>query len=274
MELVADAENHVFLQVCQVEFAVNLAIHALAGLAPDGDDGGVGLLHFVGHAAVGNLNLVQFWLSLVQEPHHGVLVGLQLGLGIFYVVLVNLGEEWGSAHTHVLQSLHHVDHVGHVDGPRAKSAREEIVAVHAEKSHGLQVADGQCPRVLQQHHAFGSALAGDGSMGFQVGLVGVFVATEAWRLHDVLQHVAHITVYVFHVQPAGFHRLDDVLHLGGIAGHHQVVAGTDLLLHGQRLALADPVGHDDAVEAPLPAQNVGQHVLVALRIDTINNIVG
>ena len=92
-------------------------------------------------------------------------------------------------------------------------------------------------------------------------------------LFDVCQHVAHVAVHILDVQPPGLHRLHNVFDLGGIARHHQVVAGADLLLGRQLFALAYPVGHHNALESPLVAQDGGQQVFVALGIDTINDII-
>ena len=51
-ELTAHAEYHVLLDLRQVELAINLAVHTLTSLTADGYNGCIGLLDFVGHAAV------------------------------------------------------------------------------------------------------------------------------------------------------------------------------------------------------------------------------
>ena len=112
-------------------------------LAADGDDGGIGLLQFVGHTAFRNLYLVELGLALVEEPHHGILVGLELGLGIAHVVLVNLRQQGRGGNTDVLQSLYHVDHVRNVDTAGTQAARHEVVAVDTKQGHCLEVANGQ-----------------------------------------------------------------------------------------------------------------------------------
>ena len=111
-------------------------------------------------------------------------------------------------------------------------------------------------------------------MGFHVGLAGVFIALEARRLDDVLQHVAHVAVYIFYVEAPGLDGLDNIFHLCRIAGHQQVVAGGYLALRWQAVALAYPVGHDDAAETPVLTQHAGQQVFVALGKLTINKVVG
>ena len=110
-------------------------------------------------------------------------------------------------------------------------------------------------------------------MGLEVGLVGELIALEAWCLDDVLQHVAHVAVYVLDVYPSLLHRLHDVLGLCGIARHHQVVAGSHLLFGRQLGALAYPVGHHDTLVAPFVAQHGGQQVFVALGIDPVDEVV-
>ena len=110
-------------------------------------------------------------------------------------------------------------------------------------------------------------------MRLQVRLVGELVALEAWRLDDVCQHVAHVAVYILDVQTTSLYCLHDVLSLGRIARHHQVVAGCNLLLGGQLVALANPVGHHDTLVAPLVAQDGGQQVLVALGVDTVDDVI-
>ena len=108
------------------------------------------------YAAFGDVDLVELWLAGVEEPHDGVLVGLQLGTGIFHVVLVDLCQLWGSVDADILQTGYHIDTVGHVDSARAETTGEEIVGVDAEEGDSLEVADGKYTCVLQQHHAFGA----------------------------------------------------------------------------------------------------------------------
>ena len=143
MELVADAEYHVLLQLAQVELTVYFAVHALTSLTADGDDGGICLLQFMGHTALRDFYFVELGLALVEEPHHGILVGLELGLGIAHVVLVNLRQQGSGGNTDVLQSLYHVDHVRNVDTAGTQAARHEVVAVDTKQGHCLEVANGQ-----------------------------------------------------------------------------------------------------------------------------------
>ena len=161
MELVADTEDHVLLLTRQVELAVNLTVHTLACLTTDSDDSGIGLSDLMLHATLRDFYLVELGLTLVEEPHHRVLVGLQLRLGILDVVLVYLGQQGCRRNTDILQTLHHIYHVGHIDATRAQTSREEVVAVDTEQSHRLQVTDRQHTSVLQQYHTLGRRLTSD-----------------------------------------------------------------------------------------------------------------
>ena len=139
----------------QVELAVNLAVNALTSLTTDGDNRSISLLQFVGHATLRDFYLVKLGLSLIEEPHHRVLVGLQLHLRILHVVLVYLCQQRRGLHTNILQTLHHIDNIRHVDTTRTQTTREEVIAIDAKQRHRLQIADGQYAIVFQQHHTLG-----------------------------------------------------------------------------------------------------------------------
>ena len=141
-EDVAHAKDHLLLVVCEVELAFYLPVHPLAGLPTYGDDGRIGQFGFGGGATLGYFYLIKLGLSLIEKPHHGILVGLEFGFGILYVVLVNLGELRCGAHSDILEPCHHIHHVGHVDTSRAQTTRKEVVAVHSEEGHGLEMAYG------------------------------------------------------------------------------------------------------------------------------------
>ena len=111
-------------------------------------------------------------------------------------------------------------------------------------------------------------------MGLEVGLVGELVTLEAWCADDVFEHIAHIAVHILDVNAPGFHVVDDFLRLCGISRHHQVVARSHFLCHGQVFALTYPVGHHDALKAPLIAQNGGEQILTALCVSAVNLVVG
>ena len=110
-------------------------------------------------------------------------------------------------------------------------------------------------------------------MSLQIGLVREFITLEAWGLDDILQHATHIAVDVLDIQTTSLHSTDNILSLGGIARHHQVVACADFLLGGQLRTLAYPVGHHNAFKAPLITKDGTEHILITLGIDAIDEIV-
>ena len=111
-------------------------------------------------------------------------------------------------------------------------------------------------------------------MGLEVGIVAGGIVAEAGCLHDVLQHTAHVAVDIGDVELAVLHTGDDLLHLLGLSWFHQVVAGMYLADGGQTVADANPVGHHDAFEAPVVAQDLCQQVVVAHRILAVDLVVG
>ena len=107
-------------------------------------------------------------------------------------------------------------------------------------------------------------------MGFQVGLVRVLVVAEGRRLREILQDALHADVEVGLFQRAALHLIYNILYLRFVARLHQVVAGLNLCC---RIAQACPVGHHDAVEAPLVAQDGGQQFAVLLGERTVQSVI-
>ena len=95
-------------------------------------------------------------------------------------------------------------------------------------------------------------------MGLEVRIVGGGMSPEAGGLHDVFQHTVHVTVYIGDVELAVLDTLDDLLHLGRLSGFHQVVAGMYFADGLQTLTYTNPVGHHDALIAPVLAQDLRQ----------------
>ena len=89
---------------------------------------------------------------------------------------------------------------------------------------------------------------------------------EAWSLNDILEHAAHVAVNIGYVELAILNGIDNLLHLCGLSGLHQVVAGMHLAGCGKALADTNPVGHHDALIAPILTQNLGQQVVVTHRV--------
>ena len=102
-------------------------------------------------------------------------------------------------------------------------------------------------------------------MGLEVGTVGGGVFVETRCLDDVFEHAAHVAVDILDIELAALHALDDFLGLGRLSGLHEVVAGLHLSGGGQTFADTDPVGHHDALEAPVVAQDLGEQVVVTHR---------
>ena len=187
------------------------------------------------------------------------------------IVGIDVGQILVDLKAGIVETFHEADGIGLIDIARTCTSCDEVVAGDAEYRNFLDILQGESGvAVLQQHHAFGCALAGDGSMCLQVGLVAEVVATEAWATHDVLQDAAHTGIDILYLEFAAFHLVDDLLGLLDHTGSHQVVAGMNLL---GRIALSGPVGHDDAAEAPLVTQDGGEQFAVGLGPNAVQTVV-
>ena len=265
MESLAYIDNQLTLLRNKVELCFQVAVDALAGLTANGDDGGIGTLRLLadGDGVDGYLRIFLRPHLLSLEPFGGMALVLELHAGIVDILAVDVGQRLRRLDAGILQTLHHIDHVRSMYTARAYAAGQEVVAVLAEECHIPDVLPGQGTVVLQQHDALASRLTGDGGVRFQVGLVGGWIFVEAWCLHNILQHTAHVAVDVGHRELAALHALNNLVNLGGLSRFHQVVAGLHLSDGGQSLTDANPVGHDDALVAPVVAQDAGQQVAVA-----------
>ena len=110
-------------------------------------------------------------------------------------------------------------------------------------------------------------------MSLQVRLVGVRILIEAWRLHDILQHAAHVAVHILDIQLTILHTGNDFLHLGRLSGFHEVITCINLSDGGQTLTNTNPVSHHDTFIAPVVTQNLRQQVVVTHRILTIDFVI-
>ena len=86
--------------------------------------------------------------------------------------------------------------------------------------------------------------------------------------------MAHVAIHVGDGKFTVLHTVDDLLHLCGLSGFHEVVAGLYLADGGQTLANANPVGHHNALKAPVVTQDAGQQVVIAHGVQTVNLVVG
>ena len=182
---------------------------------------------------------------------------------------------WGCSDADILKTGYHIDTVGHIDGTRAETAREEVIGVDTEEGNGLKVTDGEHTSVLQQYHALGARLAGNLSMCFQIGLVAELIAAETWGLDDILEHAAHVTIDILDVEFAVLHAIDDVFYLRGKARGEQIVACFYLIdgVESLPLSFVNPVSHYYATEPPVGTENICKQVLAALCMNTIDNVV-
>ena len=94
VERVAHVHDHLPLVLGEVELALYLAVNALAGLTANGDDGCVGILHFIVDADGADAD---FGVLLLSEHLHlipacGMAVGLELCAGILHILAIDVGE--------------------------------------------------------------------------------------------------------------------------------------------------------------------------------------
>ena len=276
MEGIADVGDKCTLLRDEVELGFDVAVDTLTGLTTDGDDSGIGPAHlFVdGNGRETDLRVFLLAHHLGLVPLGGMTLSLELHAGIGDVFAVDIGQGCARLDASVLQTLEHIDDIRRMDASRACAAGKEVVGVLAKQSDGLDIAfPRQGAVVLQEHDALAGTLAGDGGMGLEVGSVrgGVFVDTRG--LDDVFKHTTHVAVDILDIELATLHTLDDLLGLSGLSGFHEIVASLYLTCGGQTFADANPVGHDDALETPVVAQNLGEQVVVAHRELTVDLVI-
>ena len=68
--------------------------------------------------------------------------------------------------------------------------------------------------------------------------------------------------------------INNILHLSWITRHHQVVASLNFLFQRKVGTLTNPVGLHDSLISPVVAENIGKEPLVALRINTVDFVIG
>ena len=274
MESIRYTENHILLYLTEVELTIDLAIHSLTCLTADGDDGSVCLWLLASYTAFSNLDFIELRLSLIQEPHHRILVCLQLSLGILHIILIDFRKLRSSCHTDVLQTGNHIHRIAYINGSTTETTRHEVVRVDTEECHGLQALDRKSGIILQEHHTLGRTLTGDSCMSLQVWLTTIFISLESRSLHDIFEHTANIAVHILDIQLAILYCINNILHLSWITRHHQVVASLNFLFQRKVGTLTNPVGLHDSLISPVVAENIGQESLVALGINTVNLIIG
>ena len=139
MEDVADIEDELSFLVNEVELRCDVAVHALASLSSDGHDGGIRHLHLFVHAdrTDGNLGVLLLSEHLHLIPLGRMALSLELHLGVFDVLPIDVCECLRRADAGILQPLHHVDDVRGVYTARASASRQELVGVRSEECDGL-----------------------------------------------------------------------------------------------------------------------------------------
>ena len=227
----------------------------------------------MGYTTLSNLYFIVFGLSLIEEPHHRILVSFKFCLGILHIALVNLRQLWSGVDADILQSCYHIDRISYVDTAATEATRHEVVGADTKQRYCFQRTYRQCIVVFQQYHTLSATLSGDGSMSFEIGFATEFITFEAWCFHDILQHAAYIAIYISHIETAGFHRSHDIFHLSRVSRHHQIVAGSHLCFYGKVFALANPVGFYNTFIAPILAEHLGKEVFAALCIVSIHFVV-
>ena len=211
-------------------------------------------------------------------------LGLELQAGKVVVFAIDVSQGLRCADASILQTLHQVDDIGGVHTARACAAREQVIGVLAKEGDGLDLS--VFPRqtrclyivrctgcILQQHNTLASRLACDGSMCLKVRLIGGRIVLETGCLDNILQHAAHVTVDILHRQSATIHAIDNLLHLCWLSWFHQVVACLHLSDGLESLADANPVGHHDALIAPVVAQDAGEQVAIAHRVLAVDHVI-
>ena len=110
-------------------------------------------------------------------------------------------------------------------------------------------------------------------MSLEVGGVAGWILVETGRLDDVLEHATHIAVDIGDGEGSVLHTSDDLFYLSGLTRLHEVVACLYLTDGGQTFADANPVGHDDTLETPVVAEDLGEQVVVTHRELTVHLII-
>ena len=187
------------------------------------------------------------------------------------VVGIDIGKVLIYLKAGIVESFHEADSVGLVHIARTGTSCNEVITCDTKYRNLLHILQWEgAIVVLQKHHAFGCALASDGSMSLQVGLVAEVVTFEARTTNDVLQNATHTGINILDFKFTALHLVDDLLGLLDHTRSHQVVACMNLV---GSIALAGPVGYDDATEAPFIAQNGGKQFAIGLGPDTIQTVV-
>ena len=245
------------------------AVAAFTRVAGNREDGDVGLGDRLVDEAAGHVHLGDD--GLAEQDRRGRRVVLEFRLLQGDVLLVPVLDSLVDLEPVDAEAFGHVADIFLVHVAGAGAAGDEVIGAHAVQRDLLHALERQDAIVLQEDQAFGGRLADEYRVAFQVRIVGVLVALETRGLDNVVEHVADAQVHILDLQGAVLDAGDDFADEDVHARLQEVVDGADLL---DGLAGAGPVGHHDALEAPLLAENGIQQVAVRLRVGTVDPIVG
>ena len=269
MEVEANIVEKVTLHFGEVEVVLDVTIGAFTSLTAKANQSDVGTLCLIGDGTCRNCKFGKHRLAPTECVGK---LGSILALLELLVVVVEVLQFFGNRKACIGDALHQIDGISLVHITRTCSTCDEVVCGNTEYGHVLHVLHRQSIAIiLEQYHTFSSRLTSDSSMFLQIRFVAVFVAFEARSANDVLEDALGIAVEVGHRNNAIVHALDDAVDLGLVTWFHKVVAGNDSL---HRAFLGTPVGHHDALEAPLVAQNGGEQSMTLLGEFAIDLIVG
>ena len=271
----------------QIVALLVVAIFGLARVAGDGDDGFGAVLGTI--ADEGAVDGGLLGLTHTEEPvaEGGRILLVEQQILVVHIVGVIGIKRRVEVYLAVVQSLDEGHGVGLVDISGAASVGIKLIRTQSEERHLVVFHEGQRARlghrllgsitgdegrlaVLEQHHALGGSLACQHGVGLEVGSEGGFDATIVGCAHNVSQHTPHIVVDFSHRQRTFLHAVQNILHLLRSTAHEQVVAGMYLCAG---VACLHPVGHNDAVEAPFLAQQVGEQLVAVLGVQAIDTVV-
>ena len=195
MEGVTDIGDELTLHIGKCEIVIYLTVGTFTSLTTQGDDGEVGLLSLYIDDRTTDGHLRQY--SFTPEPATtGRSCSCEARL-VVLIALIEVGELGVHLQSGLCEALHHVDGIGFVHVAGTGTASNEVIGGNAKDRDGLRIVHRQrLTIVLQQHHTLGSATARHVGMGFQVGLVSVFIGTESRCLRKILQDALHADVEV------------------------------------------------------------------------------
>ena len=147
-----------------------------------------------------------------------------------------------------------------------------VIGAYAEESDLFHLlAKRQSAVVLQQDHSFRSGFTGHLRMGCKIRLIGVLVTLEGGTHHRNPENVGNRLVkkaLIHTAAPYGRHQL---IILVLCPRHQEVVSGRNLSC---AVFLGPPVGHHNALEAPIVPEDFVQEPVAFGSENTVDSIIG